>query len=198
MDEKPIILVVDDDPMILEMLDDGLSQEDFRVITAANPNTALSLAEAEHPEYAVLDLDLGWHEVSGIELGQTLIQKYPETMVIIMTGYQNLKYAVDAMRRFSFFYMIKPFRIDQVVSLIERAEHEHKLLLENKLLKEKVAHLEDENVRLQQLINEIHEPGTDEKGEERSRKVYSKEQVLRSYQQQKHQGGLDDLLKNKG
>jgi len=198
MDEKPTILVVDDDPMILEMLDDGLSQEEFRVITAANPNTALTLAEAEHPEYAVLDLDLGWHEVSGIELGQTLIGKYPEIMVIIMTGYQNLKYAVDAMRRFSFFYMIKPFRIDQVISLIERAEHEHKLLLENKLLKEKVAHLEDENARLQQLINEIHEPGQDEKGEDRSRKVYSREQVLRSYQQQKHQGGLDDLFKNKG
>ena len=69
-----------------------------------------------------------------------------------MTGYHNIQHAVKAMRQYSFHYMIKPFRIDQVVSLIERAEREAELVKENKRLELEVSNLREEIEKLKLLL----------------------------------------------
>lgn len=156
MDEqKKTILLVDDDPNVLEMIYDGLTAEKFDVIAASNPDDALKMVEHRYLDFALLDLDLGWNYMTGIELGQELRKKNETLVVVIMTGYHNIKFAVEAMRTYSFHYMIKPFRIDQVVSLTERAQKEIQLNTENEQFREKIIELEAEIERLTNLLEQI-------------------------------------------
>jgi len=154
-DSKKTILLVDDDPNVLEMISDGLIAENFEVIAASNPNDALKKIKHRILDFALLDLDLGWNYMTGIELGQKLRTNDENLVIIIMTGYHNIKFAVEAMREHLFHYMIKPFRIDQVISLTERAHKEILLKAENRELQEKVAALELEVERLASLLDQI-------------------------------------------
>jgi len=189
MEKEKKILVVDDDATVLEMILEGLTDNNFDVIASNNPTDALDKIENEVLSYALIDLDLGWKYTNGIELGQQLNSKFEDIIVIIMTGYHNLKFAVEAMRKHSFHYLIKPFRIDQVVSLIERADRERILINENKNLKQAVGELEDENERLNNLIKEME---TEEQGRvsthrDKSRnRTINNSTALRSYQRQKN------------
>lgn len=155
MKDNNTILVVDDDPAVLEMVCEGLIENNFEVIAASNPSDALKKVENKEISFALLDLDLNWNKVTGIELGQELRAKFKDVIVIIMTGYHNIKHAVDAMRRFSFYYLIKPFKIDQVMSITERAQWEIQLIKENIKLKETVGFLQTENERLNAVIKKI-------------------------------------------
>ncbi len=152
---KKTILLVDDDPNVLEMIHDGLAAVNFEVIAASNPDDALKMIEHRLLDFALLDLDLGWNYMTGIELGQELRKQNDALVVIIMTGYHNIKFAVEAMRSYSFHYMIKPFRIDQVVSLTERAQKEIMLKTENQKFRERISVLEEEVARLTNLLEQI-------------------------------------------
>ncbi len=166
------ILIVDDDPAILEMISDGLNEHQFKVITAQSPDEVSSRLNGQPIELALLDFDLGWQKKNGIQLGIDLMETYPELIVVIMTGYHNIKFAIEAMRKFSFHYMIKPFRIDQIISLFERAAYELQLRKENQKLKEEVQLLKIENQKLKQIIKDI-------RPEEANLSVAARERELR-------------------
>ena len=187
-EKKYTILVVDDDPTIVEMIQDGLMTENFDVITAIRPQDVWKKVEHVVLDYALLDLDLGWGNLTGIELGEELVKKYPELIVIIMTGYHNLKFAVQAMRENGFHYMIKPFRIDQIVSLTERAQRELQLKRENRFLKEEIEHLKKEITELTELIRQIRpeEAGLSYSTKEKNlNKRIGNANALNSYKRQK-------------
>lgn len=184
---KPVILVVDDDPTVLEMVYEGLIQENFEVIAALRPDEALSKIKNRYIDIALLDLDLGWKNITGIELGHRLHKEYDELLVIIMTGYHNLKFAVNAMREHAFQYLIKPFRIDQIVSLAERAHRELSLIKENQELKITVISMEKELSRLQGILDQIRpeEAGLTMGSKEKNPKKISNSDALSSYERQK-------------
>ncbi len=187
-DQKKTILLVDDDPNVLEMIYDGLTAEKFEVIAASNPDDALKMVEHRYLDFALLDLDLGWNYMTGIELGQELRKKDDALVVVIMTGYHNIKFAVEAMRAYSFHYMIKPFRIDQVVSLTERAQKEIQLKAENLQYRERITELEGEVERLTNLLNQIRpeEAGIVLGSKEKNRsKQIKNADALNSYARQK-------------
>ena len=187
-EKKYTILVVDDDPTIVEMIQDGLMTENFDVITAIRPQDVWKKVEHVVLDYALLDLDLGWGNLTGIELGEELVKKYPELIVIIMTGYHNLKFAVQAMRENGFHYMIKPFRIDQIVSLTERAQRELQLKRENRFLKEEIEHLKKKITELTELIRQIRpeEAGLSYSTKEKNlNKRIGNANALNSYKRQK-------------
>lgn len=188
MDEHKTILIVDDDPTILEMLRDGLSEHGYAVIAVGNPSDALKAAENTSISYALIDLDLGWKYSNGIELGQELKAKYGDLLVIIMTGYHNIKFAVEAMRKHYFHYLIKPFRIDQILSLIERADYEKVLIQENQTLRATNQELIRENERLRNLLHElgVEESALSQAQRDHGRKkAISNTTALRSYQRHK-------------
>lgn len=187
-DAQKTILLVDDDPNVLEMIYEGLTAENFKVIASANPNDALKKIAHQQLDYALLDLDLGWNYMTGIELGLELRKQDDNLVTIIMTGYHNIKFAVEAMRTHSFHYMIKPFRIDQVVSLTERAQKEIRLKIENDELRSRVDTLEAEVLRLSTLIDQIRpeEAGLtlSSKENEMSRRIKNAD-AISSYARQK-------------
>ncbi len=182
------ILIVDDDFTVREMISEGLREYFSRVISTETPEEALVQVKGMQLDFALLDLDLGWNHLTGIELGLKLQEIYPDLIVIIMTGYHNLKFAVDAMRNYMFHYMIKPFRIDQIVSLTERSERERSLRKENKNLYEQIDLLKAENQRLKNVIREIRpeeaELALSLKEREMKKRVKNPD-ALASYQKQK-------------
>ncbi len=148
------ILVVDDDPLVLEMICEGLIDYGFEVLAAGNAKQALEFINMVSIHLALLDLDLGDNELDGVDLGNNLRATEHDPIVIIMTGYHNLSRAVEAMRQYAFHYMIKPFRIDQIISLFERAQREQALLRENRSLKTEIDELKKENEELRQILDE--------------------------------------------
>ena len=178
------ILVVDDDPTVLEMINDGLLKNGFDVITASNPGEANKKLNGESIPIALIDLDLGWPHKNGIEFGMELQDQAPETIIIIMTGYHNIEHVVAAAREHRFFYMIKPFRIDQIVSLIERARRELHLISENKKLLQEVTRLKEENERLKFLVEKYgaeEDSRKDQLTEKNVKQPISKADVAQSY-----------------
>jgi len=104
-----------------------------------------------------------------------------------MTGYHNLKFAVDAMRTYSFQYLIKPFRIDQIVSLSERAQTELTLRKENQTLKDRISTLETELGKLSSIVDNIRpeEAGLNLTSKEKDFTKIKDADALNSYKRQK-------------
>jgi len=148
------ILVVDDDASLLEMISEGLEEHGYQVAVASHPDEALQQINAIDVRFALLDYDLGVPGVNGVDLAQKIRFHAPDAIIMIMTGYQNIKFAVEAMRAYKFDYMIKPFRIDQVISAFERSLREYDLIEENKNLYRSVLELEEQLSLMHKQIEE--------------------------------------------
>ncbi|MFC2088029.1 response regulator [Calditrichota bacterium] len=148
MNSEQHILIVDDDPTLLETICEGLLIHGFNVIPAKTPQEALTKIEDKKVDFALIDLDLGSPEMNGIELGHELTKQIPAITVLIMTGYHNVKMAIEATREYSFHHLIKPFQVDQLLTMMERIEMENKLKNENKELRAKILILEKEIEKL--------------------------------------------------
>jgi DNA-binding NtrC family response regulator len=148
------ILVVDDDAGLLEMICEGLEEHGYNVTTSLNPDDALRRINETDVRFALLDYDLGVPGVNGVVLAQKIRFYAPDAIIMLMTGYQNIKFAVEAMRTYKFDYMIKPFRIDQVISAFERSLREYDLIEENKSLYRSVLELEEQIVVLKKQLEE--------------------------------------------
>ena len=148
MADQRNILVVDDEASILEIVCKGLSHYGFHPLACGNPAEALDKARRHAIPYALLDFELGWPEMNGIDLGLELKQIDPSCTIILMTGYHNVSPVLGASRKHHFSHLLKPFRIEQVISQIESAEHEKKLLSRIAELEQQLAVLTAENDRL--------------------------------------------------
>lgn len=178
------ILVVDDDSTVLETVCEGLLIHGFNVIPAKSPPDALSKIENKNIYFALLDLDLGWPDMNGIQLGHKLKSIYPNISILIMTGYHNVKTAVEATNEYSYEHMIKPFQVDQVLTVMERNKKINDLSEENHALKVKILELEREIEKIK--VKEQEKPS--DNPEYRSQPV-EKNQLhkvaLKSYERQK-------------
>ncbi len=119
------ILVVEDDPAMLSLLEDELSDAGLDVLTASNAQEALELVRQRTVDAVVTDLVMPG--MRGDELLRQLRAALPEVPVVIMTAFGSIESAVDAMRGGAFHYVTKPFRIDQLVVTLENALVETRL-----------------------------------------------------------------------
>lgn len=113
------ILIVDDDPDILDLLRLTLSRSGNEVLTAMTGKEAIGVIAESNPDVAFVDIRL--RNSSGLDLLNDIIRLYPETTVIIMTGYQDMGTAIKAMQGGAFDYISKPVDTSQLINLIERA-----------------------------------------------------------------------------
>jgi PAS domain S-box-containing protein len=119
MKAQPIILVVDDEPAILELVKGILRPAGYLVNTAANGREALAAIQA-HP-YDLVLTDMIMPEMGGMELVQYLRLHHPETLVIVFTGFASYQDAVDAVKLGAFDYLPKPLQPEILRHAIERA-----------------------------------------------------------------------------
>jgi two-component system nitrogen regulation response regulator GlnG len=117
------VWVIDDDRSIRWVFEKALAREGIPFQTFAQANDALDeLAAAGAPQVLVSDIRMPG--TTGLELLQSVKQRFPNVPVIIMTAYSDLESAVAAFQGGAFEYLPKPFDVDQAVELIRRALEE--------------------------------------------------------------------------
>ena len=131
------ILVVDDDEFVLGSLSEFLRLEGYAVATARN--YAEAMVQLAASEFQVVVADVAMPEVDGLELLKTVRNRYPETAVIMVTGYGSIESAVEAIKRGAFDYMTKPIRDEKVKLVVSRALQQQALTAENRSLRRQLA-----------------------------------------------------------
>jgi DNA-binding NtrC family response regulator len=127
------ILVVDDEDYMREVVRSALENAGFEIDEAADGKSALTMLR-QYP-YNVIITDLRLPGLSGETILEEAISLFPETVVIIMTGFGNIQSAVEAIRRGAYDYLPKPFQLDELVMRVEKGLEERQLKSENQRLR---------------------------------------------------------------
>ena len=113
------VLVVDDEQGMREFLTMLLEKQGHRVITAAEGEQALQLVAEQMPDLVISDLRMP--NVDGIGLLAGVRKQHPELPVILITAYASSESAIQAMRLGADDYITKPFRIEEIRLVVEKA-----------------------------------------------------------------------------
>jgi DNA-binding NtrC family response regulator len=133
---NPLILIIDDEPAICRNCVKILSKMDCDVRYALNGYDALKMVDDIVFDVVVTDLKMS--AVGGMEVLRRLKASYPETMVIVITGYATVSSAVEVMKMGAFDYLPKPFTPHELRAVVRQALIQREMLLQNrKLLEQK-------------------------------------------------------------
>jgi signal transduction histidine kinase len=151
------LLIVDDEPVILQILKAVFEDEPYRLTTAGSGNEALKVIEGEGCDLLITDKNLP--DVSGLDLLRIAKQRNPFVEVIIVTGYASLETALTAMELDAFDYILKPLtNVFDIKKKVKQALEKQTITLENRRL---VEHLKEKNAELEQALAEAHELQTE-------------------------------------
>ena len=137
------ILIVDDDKLLQASLDDILS-ESYDTLIAGSGEEALRLLKSRSVDLVMLDIRLPG--INGIETLRRMKEMGGETVVIMMTAYEDVKSVISSMKMGAFDYLVKPLDIEELEIIIEKA-------LENLKLKREVEELRRQFVKEYNLDN---------------------------------------------
>ncbi|KGM56048.1 chemotaxis protein CheY [Lysobacter daejeonensis GH1-9] len=115
-------LLVDDDALYLRTLQRSLARRGIEAETALDIESALALARAAPPDFAVLDLKLA-HE-SGMALIEPLRALHPDMRILLLTGYASVATAVEAIKRGADDYLPKPATLESILRALALAPAE--------------------------------------------------------------------------
>lgn len=101
------ILVVDDDPDLLDLITDRLSANGFAVIRAANGLDALNAIKKEEPTIVFLDLQMP--KMSGMDVLRTIKKEGINITVIVISAFGTIESAVEAIKEGAYDFIVKPF-----------------------------------------------------------------------------------------
>lgn len=130
------VLVVDDEENLRLVLRTLLSKQGYDVQTASSAEEALERVETFGPDFVLADVRMPG--MSGIELCRELKGRSSSATVIVMSAYGSLDLAVEAMKAGAYDYVAKPFKQDEVLIALHKAEERETLRRENKALREAV------------------------------------------------------------
>lgn len=126
---KSKILVIDDDVDICLLMERFLTRNGFEVTTAQSGKRGLEILNDLEPDLVLTDFKLG--DINGAELLRKVKEKYPLVPVIIITGYSDIKVAINVMKQGAYDYVTKPLFPDEILMTIKKA-------MENKPKEEEV------------------------------------------------------------
>ena len=133
---KGKLLIVDDEKVAVKNLEHVMKKEGYEV--TATQSGANALAHLDKQQFDVVLTDLRMEKVDGLQVLQKCRASWPDTEVILITGYATLESAVEAMKRGAFYYIAKPFRLDEVRKVVAEAMEKIRLRRENRALREQV------------------------------------------------------------
>jgi DNA-binding NtrC family response regulator len=133
---KPRILVIDDELNICKSCMKILAKANYEVTYALNGYEALKMM-AEDP-FDVILTDLKMSSLGGMEVLRRVKETYPDTPVIVMTGYASVSSAVEVMKTGALDYLPKPFTPDELRSIVHQAVREREIRLQNRTLQQQL------------------------------------------------------------
>lgn len=146
------VLILDDDSSLRASLFRVLTKKNLNVITSSSIEEAKVLIQGDQPlDLAIVDMSLP--DGNGLEFMSILKDLYPQIEVIILTGFGSIENAVKATQKGAFHFITKPFNLDELLSLVDKAlEHKH-LQIENQQLKKVI----DKKYKFDQIIGQSEE-----------------------------------------
>ncbi len=138
MPEEKDILVVDDEPIIRDILVRKLTSSGYRPVAVENAFEALD--KMREKQFPVILSDIMMPGIDGIDLIKKVRVLYPDTAVVMITAVSNANAAIEALKQGASDYLIKPFNLEEIVISIQNALEKRRLILENRGYQE---HLED-------------------------------------------------------
>jgi len=142
------ILVVDDEPLIRELLKEILSREGYEVILSEDASSALKKIKEQCFELVITDVRMP--RINGIDLLEKIKNVSPSTLVVVMTAYGSIENAVEAMKKGAYDYITKPVTPEQIKLIIQKASHHLNLLEENNYLRAQI----NQRYNFKELIGE--------------------------------------------
>ena len=130
------LLIVDDDPEILEIIAGILREAGYTVDTAPDGVKAIKYIDAEFYDLVITDLNLP--EIDGMMVLKHIVDQSSDTMCIILTGYGTIKGAVQAIKTGAFDYITKPIKSGEILMVVEKALRFKHLERENILLRQQL------------------------------------------------------------
>lgn len=115
----PRIIIVDDEEALRFFIADGLVQAGWDVDEADSGETALEMFE--HKTYDLMLLDLRMAGMDGLAVMRQVKERWPNTMIIIMTAYASIDSAIEAVRQGAFDYLRKPCSVSDIIACANRA-----------------------------------------------------------------------------
>jgi two-component system response regulator AtoC len=149
------VLVVDDEEALRDVLSLLLEREGFEVVTASSGEEAIVALGASSID-AVLS-DVRMPGMGGLALVDWLAANLPEVTAIVMSAFGSVELALDAMHRGAYDYISKPFKPDEVVLTLRKAEERLRLRRENAALRARLRQQADEADRLDRML--VHSDG---------------------------------------
>jgi len=130
------LLIVDDEKIALKNLEHVLKKEGHDVTATQSGANALALLEKQ--PFDVVLTDLRMEKVDGMQVLKKCRDSWPDSEVIMITGYATLESAVEAMKHGAFYYIAKPFRLDEVRKVVAEALEKIHLKRENRELRAQI------------------------------------------------------------
>lgn len=132
--ESARLLVVDDEKVIREILAEFLTMEGYVVRSVEDGQKALD--ELKLRPYDMVISDLKMPKLSGLQLLEKITEANINVLTVIMTGFGTVETAIEAMKKGAYDYILKPFKVEEVVHTIRRGLERQRLTAENIRLKE--------------------------------------------------------------
>jgi DNA-binding NtrC family response regulator len=130
------VLIVEDELIARENLDHVLTKEGFE--TVAVESGVAAFQELEKQEFDLVLTDLRMQQIDGLQVLERTKELFPDTEVIMITGFATVSTAVEAMQKGAYHYLAKPYKIEEVRALVRKALEKRGLRIEVKELKRQV------------------------------------------------------------
>ncbi len=136
------LLIIDDEENMRHMLSSMLKKSGYRVYTASNGSEALEMVDQTLYDFILCDLKMPG--MSGMEFFEAARDKLWASTVIMMSAYASIDTAVEAMKKGAYDFISKPFKLDEVLLTLRKAEERESLKRENRWLKERIRKIQDD------------------------------------------------------
>ena len=130
------LLVVDDDPVTIDLLKEVLSKEGYDVSKALSGEEAIAQGTDNFFDLIITDVRMGRKD--GMEVLRFFKKNAPDTTVIIITAFGSIETAIEAIRDGAYDYISKPFKLDEIKFTVRRALEQRRLIQENKFYRQEL------------------------------------------------------------
>lgn len=159
---NPTIMIVDDDPMVIDLLAEYLGSDTYFIIRAGSGVEAVSKMKSAQADIAIVDLMMPG--MDGLETIEQLASIDPEMVMVLMTGFPTLDSSIKAIKLGASDYILKPFKLDDVNTSVIKAIRERETRREVKSLQKRVFQLEKkilekkDSIKINQKVDIVSTP----------------------------------------